>query len=59
VQEKLAEYGLSIADLVGLTSDGASVMKATGKLLKIDHQLCLGTYDFIIIKCSYLKLLYL
>jgi hypothetical protein len=42
LQERLDSFGLSIKDLVGLTRDGASVMKAAGREMKIIHQLCLG-----------------
>jgi hypothetical protein len=44
LQERLGEFGLSTSGLVGLTSDGASVMVATGRIMKIIHQLCLGRY---------------
>jgi hypothetical protein len=42
LQEKRGEFGLSVDDLVGLTSDGASTMVACGKLMEVIHQLCLG-----------------
>jgi len=41
-QERLGEFGLSTAGLVGMTSDGAATMLATGKIMGIVHQLCLG-----------------
>jgi hypothetical protein len=45
LQEKLGEFGLSVEDLVGLTSDGAATMVACGKLMEVIHQLCLGTLN--------------
>ena len=49
VQEKLEEFGVSTACLAGLTSDGAAVMVATGRLLDTSHQLCLGNLSFLFI----------
>ena len=45
LQEKLGEFGLSVEDLVGLTSDGAATMVACGRLMEVIHQLCLGTLN--------------
>jgi hypothetical protein len=36
------EFGLNPAILAGFTSDGASVMVAAGRELKVLHQTCLG-----------------
>jgi hypothetical protein len=44
LQKKLGDFGLKTDGLVGLTSDGASTMVATGKIMDIIHQLCLGRY---------------
>jgi hypothetical protein len=46
LQERLREFGLSTSGLVGLTSDGASTMVATGRIMEIIHQLCLGRYMY-------------
>ena len=41
--KKLSEYGVEIEkDVIAHTTDGASVCKKMGKLLKIVHQLCLA-----------------
>ena len=41
--KKLSEYGVEIEkDVMAHTTDGASVCKKMGKLLKIVHQLCLA-----------------
>jgi hypothetical protein len=42
LQEKRSEVGLSVDDLVDLTSDGASTMVACGKLMEVIYQLFLG-----------------
>ena len=42
VRDRLEEFGLTIEELVGISSDGASVMKKTGADMKIPHQLCHG-----------------
>ena len=42
VRGRLEEFGLTIEELVGISSDGASVMKKTGTDMKIPHQLCHG-----------------
>ena len=42
IEKRLQLFGLNIEDLVGFCSDGASVMKKAGRLMKIPHQLCLG-----------------
>ena len=41
IKSKLKEFGISLANIVSLTTDGASVMKKTIKLIDANHQLCL------------------
>ena len=45
IKKRLEEFGLIMEDLAGFCSDGASVMKAAGRMMKIPHQLCLGNFD--------------
>ena len=45
IKERLQKYGLTTENLAGFCSDGASVMKLAGRMLKIPHQLCLGNFD--------------
>ena len=52
LQEKLGEFGLSVEDLVGLTSDGAATMVACGRLMEVIHQLCLGKL-YVIYICKF------
>ncbi len=41
VTDKLQEFGLSLSrDIVGMTTDGAAVMKKIGRLAEVEHQLC-------------------
>ncbi len=41
VASKLQEFGLNLTkDIVGATTDGASVMKKTGRIMEVEHQLC-------------------
>lgn len=41
LDDVLSKYGLSMdGDIVGLTTDGASVMTKMGRLIKPIHQLC-------------------
>ena len=42
LKEKLAEFGLNLQHVMGVTSDGAAVMVKFGKQLPCDHQLCLA-----------------
>lgn len=39
--EKLKSFNLELRDIVGATTDGASVMKKFGKIMGVIHQLCL------------------
>ena len=48
VKDRLAEYGIEIPELVGVSSDGANVMKRTGLDMNIPHQMCLGKKNNII-----------
>lgn len=41
IKSKLKEFGISLANIVSVTTDGASVMKKTLKLIDANHQLCL------------------
>ncbi len=41
IEKKLLEYELDLSkDIVGITTDGATVMKKMGKLMPIEHQVC-------------------
>ena len=40
VKERLHEFGLKMEDIVGATTDGASVMKSFGRMICCVHQLC-------------------
>lgn len=52
----LSSFELSLDDLVGVTSDGASVMKKLGILLNVIHQICLAHgIHLAVLKCLYKK----
>jgi hAT family C-terminal dimerisation region len=40
LKEKLADFGIRLDQIVGMTTDGASVMVKVGKLVDALHQLC-------------------
>ena len=40
LEQKLNSFGIRMKEIVGLTTDGASVMVNVGKLAEGDHQLC-------------------
>jgi len=43
VQEKLKEFNLDLSkDIVGVTTDGASVMVKLGKIMEAEHQQCMA-----------------
>jgi hypothetical protein len=41
IGEKLKQFGLSIDQIVAMTTDGASVMKKVGRLIPSQHQICI------------------
>lgn len=54
--ERIGIFGLSLNDIVAVTTDGASVMIKFGKLLGIIHQICLAHgLHLAVIKCLYGK----
>ena len=62
LKEKLLDFGLGLkADIFGLTTNGASVMKKMGHILPVEHQIChahgvhLGVTDVLYKKKDFLK----
>ena len=54
LQNTLKEFSIAIENIISITTDGAAVMKKVGRLLDVNHQLCLAHG----IQLSVIKVLY-
>ena len=54
LQNTLKEFSIAIENIISITTDGAAVMKKVGRLLDVNHQLCLAHG----IQLSVIKMLY-